>query len=362
MKDRIYVSYGQKPAEMVQEVLEHLAVGRSIPAGARIGLKPNLVVAKPSTEGATTSPELVAGVIQYLQACGHRNIVILEGSWIGDSTQRAFQVCGYTDLAARYGVELVDLQKDGCHTRRVRELELSVCNELNRVDYLINLPVLKGHCQTRITCALKNLKGCIPNQEKRRFHTLGLHKPIAYLNKAVKTDLVIVDGLMGDLDFEEGGNPVQMDRILVGSDPVLVDSYVAHLLGFEPQEIGYLPIAAELGVGRLFSPDTEVVVLREAHATERIAPTRAVQRLARLVREDQACSACFGSLIHALARLDERGLLSRVPQPLAIGQGYQGRSGEGIGIGSCTRGLSSHVGGCPPSAKTILTFLEQHLL
>ena len=106
-------------------------------------------------------------------------------------------MCGYTDLAERYGVELVDLQQDGFHARRVGDLEISVCNELERVDYLINLPVLKGHCQTRITCALKNLKGCIPNSEKRRFHTLGLHKPIAYLNKAVKTDLVIVDGLMG---------------------------------------------------------------------------------------------------------------------------------------------------------------------
>lgn len=359
MDNRIYVSYGQKPAQMVQELLRKINAAAAIPAGARIGLKPNLVVARPSSEGATTSPALVEGVIQYLQAHGHKQIVILEGSWIGDSTRRAFKVCGYTDLAERYGVELVDLQQDGFHARRVGDLEISVCNELERVDYLINLPVLKGHCQTRITCALKNLKGCIPNSEKRRFHTLGLHKPIAYLNKAVKTDLVIVDGLMGDLDFEEGGNPVQMDRILVGSDPVLVDSYVANLLGYEPEDIGYLPLAAELGVGRLFSQDTEVVVLQAQHTTERIYPTRAVERLARLVQEDQACSACFGSLIHALARLDERGLLHLVPQPLVIGQGYKGKAGPGLGIGSCTRGFEAHAPGCPPSAKAILDFLER---
>ncbi|HPT83445.1 MAG TPA: DUF362 domain-containing protein [Limnochordia bacterium] len=362
MENRIFVSYGQKPAEMVKELLEHLNTAAVIPPGSRIGLKPNLVVAKPSTEGATTSPELVEGIIQYLQDHGHTDIVILEGSWIGDSTQRAFQVCGYTDLAQRYQVELVDLQKDGFHVRRVGDLELKVCNELNRVDYLINLPVLKGHCQTRITCALKNLKGCIPNQEKRRFHSLGLHKPIAYLNKAIKTDLVIVDGLMGDLDFEEGGNPVQMDRILVGTDPVLIDSYVAHLLGYGPEEIGYLPLAAELGVGRLYSDPAEVVVVREARSTERLAPTRAVARLARLVEENQACSACFGSLIHALARLDERGLLARVPQPLSIGQGYKGQQGQGLGIGSCTRGFDAYVPGCPPSAKAILDFLYAHMV
>jgi hypothetical protein len=46
---------------------------------------------------------------------------------------------------------------------------------------------------------------------------------------------------MGDLDFEEGGNPVRMNRILAGSDPVLIDSYAAQLLGFEAEEIAYIP-------------------------------------------------------------------------------------------------------------------------
>ncbi len=50
------------------------------------------------------------------------------------------------------------------------------------------------------------MKGCIPNKEKRRFHTMGLHKPIAYLNKILKQNLIVVDGIIGgDLNFEEGG-------------------------------------------------------------------------------------------------------------------------------------------------------------
>ena len=56
MDNRIYVSYGQKPAQMVQELLRKINAAAAIPAEARIGLKPNLVVARPSSEGATTSP------------------------------------------------------------------------------------------------------------------------------------------------------------------------------------------------------------------------------------------------------------------------------------------------------------------
>lgn len=362
LSKKIIISYGQKPSEMIIELLTQVDLASQIRPGSRIGLKPNLVVARPSDEGATTSPELVEGVIQYLQGHGFENIVIAEGSWIGDSTKRAFEVCGYNDLAAKYNVELVDLQKDGYHIRQIGDLELKICNELDKIDYLINLPVLKGHCQTKITCALKNLKGCIPDSEKRRFHTLGLHKPIAYLNKAIKTDLIIVDGLIGDLDFEEGGNPVQMDRIIVGQDPVLVDSYVANLLGYEPDEIDYLGLSAELGVGQIYQTSTELVVLNQQHSATRIAPTRQVAELARFIDEEQACSACYGSLIHALGRLNERGLLSQITDSILIGQGFKGRSGVGVGVGVCTRGFNDHLGGCPPTAKAILDFLTEKYL
>ena len=50
--------------------------------------------------------------------------------------------------------------------------------------------LLKDHCQAAVTCALKNHKGVIPNSEKRRFYTLGLHKPTAHLNPIARTDFI----------------------------------------------------------------------------------------------------------------------------------------------------------------------------
>src|SRR5690554_6257725 len=117
MLNKLYVSYGQKAEQMVRELLEKINLASLIPAGSCIGLKPNLVVARPSEEGATTSPELVEGVIKYLQDHGFQQIVIAEGSWVGDRTTRAFEVCGYTDLSTRYGVKLIDLQRDRKSTR-----------------------------------------------------------------------------------------------------------------------------------------------------------------------------------------------------------------------------------------------------
>ena len=61
----------------------------------------------------------------------------------------------------------MDLQNDRSTKYMVDGLELNICSKMKEIDYLINVPVLKGHCQTNITCALKNIKGCIPNSEKK---------------------------------------------------------------------------------------------------------------------------------------------------------------------------------------------------
>ncbi len=72
---------------------------------------------------------------------------------------------------------------------------------------------------------------------------MGLHKSIAYPNKILKQNLIVVDGIIGDLNFKEGGNFIQMNRVIVGKDPVLVDSYVAQLLGYDLEDIPYIKMA-----------------------------------------------------------------------------------------------------------------------
>ncbi len=355
----IYIMYGDKPKAMIKRILDEIDIEKDIPSKASlIGIKPNLVLAKPSTSGATTCPQLVEGLIEYLKSKGYNNIAIMEGSWVGDRTQLAFKVCGYEALSKKYNIPLIDLQKDSHRDYKVDDITVSVCDSIMEVDYLINMPVLKGHCQTKITCALKNMKGCIPNKEKRRFHTMGLHEPIAYLNKVIKQDLIIVDGIIGDLNFEEGGNPVQMNRLIVGKDPVLIDSYVAQLLGYDIEDIPYIEIAEKIGVGRRLSSDENIRELNKDSTPMTIPKTRLVEELTKNVEENMACSACYGSLIHALDRLNDLGYLYELDGKLYIGQGFKGKKREGIGIGSCTKGFEKSLPGCPPKAKDIIEFLK----
>jgi uncharacterized protein (DUF362 family) len=360
--NKLVVKYGNEPKQMVKEALATISAANTVGHNDRIiGIKPNLVVDKPSDFGATTSPDIVAGIIEYLQDNGYRNIVILESSSIGYSTTRAFSVCGYENLATRYGVKLIDLKKDETTLITADNLDLNISQTALSLDYLINVPVLKAHCQTNLTCALKNLKGCIPDSEKRRFHSLGLHHPIAALNVALKTNLVVVDGMCGDLTFEEGGNPVPMNRIIVGFDPVLVDAYAAELIGLNPYSIEYITLAEQFGVGSANLEQAKIIELR-AHNRPSLSTLASplARQLNKYIDARSACSICYSSLIHALARLKEEGHLVQLPEKIKIGQEFRGRKEDGIGIGACTAGIRSNLPGCPPKAREILEFLRLH--
>jgi len=357
-KQDLFVIYGRDARRMTLDLLEQIRPEVGLAKTARIGIKPNLVVAKPAETGATTHPELVAGILAYFQGKGFDNLVILEGSWVGDQTSRAFRTCGYEDLARRFRVPLIDLQRDTDRMCSGGGMQIAVCEQVLQLDYLVNVPVLKGHCQTGMTCALKNLKGCIPNREKRRFHSLGLHRPIAALNAIVRQDLILVDGLCGDLNFEEGGHPVAMNRIIAARDPVLADSFVASLMGFSNDEIEYIGFAEAMGVGSADLSRARITALNDDLGTSKLPMIRSLGTLTRLIADLDACSACYGSLVHALERLREHGTLGTIRQPLRIGQRYKGQSCDGIGIGSCTAGCARHLPGCPPDARSIVRFLE----
>ncbi len=362
-KNSIFIMYGENIFEMVTGILDSARLCDCIgDRDKKIGLKPNLAVAKEASSGATTHPEILSATIKYLNGHGFFNISIIEGSWVGDKTTRAFHRCGYEEISKEFHVELIDTQTDSYTEYDCKGLNINICDSAMEVDFMINIPVLKGHCQTLITCALKNNKGIIPDFEKRRFHTLGLDKPIAHLNSVCKNDFIIVDGICGDLDFEEGGNPVPMNRIFAAFDPVLCDSYVCELLGYSAEDVPYITMASKLGIGDCDLDGAQIIELnRPQLTTANFKSGRRVIQLSKNIEQKDACSACYASLLHALKHLSDDGSLRRLKEKICIGQGFKHQSGN-IGVGDCTCNFSKTLSGCPPTANRIYNFLLDEIL
>ena len=335
------------------------------PEHMRIGIKPNLVCPSPAEFGATTHPEVVSGIVEYLQEEGFFDLCILEGSWIGDRTEDAFLYCGYRQFPERFGVPLLDTKKEPAFRVSCGDgMELSVAEIVNRIDFLINVPVLKGHCQTKVTCALKNLKGLVPDAEKRRFHRLGLHRPVAFLQKAVPQDFIVTDHICGDLDFEEGGNPVVRNCVMASLDPVLTDSHACFLLGLTPDDVPYIRIAEQLGIGSADLSGAEILEVAPGsglRAEDKEPPReRRLLDVSYPLEEADSCSACYNALVSALSRLREEGILARLDTPVGIGQGMKGKEGV-LGIGNCTSKFRYSIPGCPPEEEAVYEGLRAYL-
>ena len=310
MSSKIAVIYGKDIEKMTRTLMEKTMP--EISRSSSIVLKPNLVTLSSPEEGATTHTSIVETVIEYLQDEGFKDITIAEGSWVGASTEECYRKLGYYSIRDRYGVKLVD------------------------------------H-------AMKNLKGCLSDKSKRDFHRLGLDTPIAVLNSILHPGLTISDSICGDLDFEEGGNPVETDRMMASTDPIALDAYASTLMGYTPEDIGYIREAIALGIAK--SPEWEVEELSKPVSAS-AKPNGTVKQLSAYTAPVEACSACYASLIRALKILgDEGGLRKLGNKKIAIGQGYRNASPE-LGAGLCCRNAVKHAGGCPASAKDILEMLR----
>jgi uncharacterized protein (DUF362 family) len=86
---------------------------------------------------------------------------------------------------------------------------------------------------------------------------MAMHQgiPILNLNLALVASVVwphlaVVDGWQGMEGEGPGlGGPVDWQVALAGIDPLAVDVLTAHLMGFDPEQIGYLQYCRRLGLG-----------------------------------------------------------------------------------------------------------------
>ena len=351
---KIYQIYGKDAHDMTLRLLEASNAIELVPSGGSVALKPNLVVADAPENGATTHAGALSGAIEYFRAHGVKDISVIEGSWVGDETLQAMRRAGYDAVLKKYDVPFYDLKKDRTRPVNTPIGKIDVCGRALDAGLLVDLPVLKGHCQTVMTCALKNLKGCLPDREKRHFHAMGLTKPIAALGAALKPGLIIVDSICGDLNFEEGGTPVETNRMYLGTDAVQIDAYGASLMGLSLSQVEYIELAERYGGGRAAFDEGDIVNLNAPSDVKAYPkPSGTVAKLTRRVKQDRACSACFANLVRALYASGRGGNMD-----ICIGQGFQGKTFDGFGVGKCCKGATHCVMGCPPTAEQIANALE----
>lgn len=232
-------------------------------------IKPNLCYYWNSSTGYTTDPRVVAAVIHWVREIYGLgvHIRVVEADASAMRTQRAFLMLGYEKLARETKVELFNLSHDSLEERKVRinnrEIIFQVPQSLLKADLFINVPKLKVMRATRITCAFKNVFGCIGTSRKIVYHPI-LKEAIVGINKVLHPHLTIVDGIVA-----LGRFPVKLGLIIAGTDPFSIDCVASQIMGFNPSKIGVIKLAAKEKLG---NPNGLSIVGDDIESFKRIFP------------------------------------------------------------------------------------------
>ena len=264
----------EKPLESVRRAVDLSHGLDHLPSKANVFIKPNIVFWTRATPfpkwGVVTTSRVVEDMVILLKERGMDDITIVEGIVTFDpkdteTPAHAFESLGYNILKKRYGIKTLNIFE-----RPFKRIDLGAGVVLNfnedilQSDFVVNLPVLKTHAQTVVSLGIKNLKGLIDVNSRKKCHSPHLEKDLNYmvarLANKIPPSFTLLDGIYTTErgPFFEGR--LRRSNILIASSDIFsVDKVGAKVLGYDPSEVPYLVHAAQDFKRSIDLSDLEVV-------------------------------------------------------------------------------------------------------
>lgn len=242
-------------------------IKKFVSPGSSVGL---LLNSDFKERGTYSNPDIALAAMFLCREAGARETVILQP--VRDEYwRRSSNYAKYRYLVdslksvksnvfpAEYNIEdfiILDKIKGAVHLKNIE-----IVRKIREVDVFINIPILKQHSSTIISCSLKNMMGLTTLKTNMTFHrgsgirndAIYLAECIADLNLVRKPDLILADATeFITANGPEGPGPIKkLDLVVAGTDPVAIDALGATYLDMQPYDIPSVSKAYEAGVGQM---------------------------------------------------------------------------------------------------------------
>jgi uncharacterized protein (DUF362 family) len=250
------VKYKDSVKQSLEQGLSHIGGFGNLESPVLI--KPNICTISDGTGYSVTRVETVKALTELLLMTDEKlSINIIESDSQSKFAEEAFQKFGYTQLCSDmqdsgFDVSMVDLSRsplmkinflgDYFENPELPEIVLNA-------GYFISVAIPKTHYLSFLTGVLKNLFGVLPRKDQAFYHP-KINEVIVDLARIIRPNLNIVDARVG-VEGWNGPKTRKLDTFIVGHGAVSVDSTMARIMGFEPEQVRHIMETYDYDLGTI---------------------------------------------------------------------------------------------------------------
>jgi uncharacterized protein (DUF362 family) len=244
---------GSSPAAITKEAVALLGgLNRFVAKGDVVMIKPNIGWDRTPEMAACTNPEIIKTLVEMSLAAGAKKVVVMDNTT--NQAQRCYIRSGIQEAAKAAGADVPFV-----NPRRIKKMaikgewlkEWEVIQDFVEADKIINVPIVKHHSLCRATLGMKNWLGAIGGSRNQLHQKLD--QAMVDLAAFFKPTLTVLDAYRILVrNGPQGGRPSDtklLKTVVAGVDYVAVDAMGASFLEIPPQELLYLRLGKEKGLG-----------------------------------------------------------------------------------------------------------------
>jgi uncharacterized protein (DUF362 family) len=244
---------GEDPAHITKEAVAVMGgMSKFVSRGDVVLVKPNIGWDRTPNLAACTNPDVVRSLVELCFEAGAKEVMVLDNPC--NPARRTYIRSGISQAAKDAGAKVpypndYRLKKVPLNGEHLKEWE--VYSEFVSVDKIINVPATKHHSLSQVTLGMKNWLGALGGN-RNQLHQ-GLDFAMVDLAAFFKPVLTVLDAYR--VLFRNGPQGGRLSdvkdnkTVVAGVDYVAVDAMGATFLDADPQQLRFLQIAQERGLG-----------------------------------------------------------------------------------------------------------------
>lgn len=248
---------GQTEAYSIKDLTRNVfdtagGINRFVSKGDIVVIKPNLSWARRPELAATTHPQVLQAVIELCQDAGAKRVRIADNT-IHDARQ-CFALTGAGIVAKDTGSDLIYPRSSLMRKMKLKGNRLDiwpVFKPLIEADVLINLPIAKHHSLSGLTLGMKSWIGGVAGS-RWSLHQ-DINQSIVDLANFFQPTVTLIDAIrIMTQNGPSGGSTSYVsvkNTLILSDDPVAADAKAAFLFNRKPQDLGFIRMAQQQGLG-----------------------------------------------------------------------------------------------------------------